>query len=124
MMEPESQPDPIDPLPPRDLREVSDLTKEHLKASSPLQLLVVMPVFNEQDSIRKVVVEWFNALEAATPDFAILAINDGSKDATLQTLGTLQSELGDRLEIISRENRGHGQSCIQGYRVALERRIP
>ncbi|MGC3989950.1 MAG: glycosyltransferase [Chthoniobacteraceae bacterium] len=36
----------------------------------------------------------------------------------------LRQQLGPRLEIVSRENRGHGQSCLQGYRLASERRIP
>ena len=32
--------------------------------------------------------------------------------------------LGTRLEVLTRENRGHGQSCLQGYRIALARQIP
>ncbi|MES2659790.1 MAG: glycosyltransferase family 2 protein [Verrucomicrobiota bacterium] len=91
---------------------------------SPSQLLVVMPVFNEQASVSKVVTEWFRELDRCVGEFVLLAIDDGSTDGTLEILKTLQVELGPRLEWISRENRGHGQSCIQGYRIALERHIP
>ena len=36
----------------------------------------------------------------------------------------LREQLGPRLEILDRENRGHGQSCLQGYRIARERGVP
>ena len=88
------------------------------------ELLVVMPVFNEQVAVSKVVREWFPTLEAATPNFSLLALNDGSTDGTLAALHALRAELGPRLEILDRPNRGHGQSCLQGYRIALERGAP
>ena len=88
------------------------------------ELLVIMPVFNEQTAVGKVVREWFPALEARTPHFTFLAINDGSADGTLATLEALRTEFGTRLEILNRPNRGHGQSCLQGYSIALERGVP
>lgn len=92
--------------------------------SPPPELLIVMPVYNEQASVCKVVMEWFMELENWTENFVFLAINDGSKDGTLRILKRLQERLGPRLEIIDRENRGHGQSCIQGYQTAIERGVP
>ncbi len=88
------------------------------------QLGVVLPVYNEAASIRRVIDEWYRELERTVGDFVILAINDGSKDATPEILGELRDEFGERLEVISRENRGHGQTCMQGYRIAAERGIP
>ena len=83
-----------------------------------------MPVFNEQAAVGKVVREWFTALAAATPDFTFLTLNDGSTDGSLAALHALRAEFGPRLEIVDRPNRGHGQSCLQGYRIALERGVP
>ncbi|GAB4249617.1 MAG: hypothetical protein OHK005_16420 [Candidatus Methylacidiphilales bacterium] len=88
------------------------------------ELMLVMPVYNEQASVRKVVTEWFHELENWTENFVFLAINDGSKDDTQRILERLREQLGPRMEILSRENRGHGQSCLQGYRIACERNIP
>lgn len=88
------------------------------------ELLIVMPVYNEQASVCKVVMEWFMELENWTENFVFLAINDGSKDGTLHILRRLREKLGPRLEIVDRENRGHGQSCIQGYKTAIERGVP
>lgn len=92
--------------------------------SSTPQLLVVMPVFNEQASIEKVIRDWFAELDERVGDFRLLAIDDGSVDATLVKLRMLSDELGSRLEIRSRPNRGHGQTCLEGYRIAAERNIP
>jgi dolichol-phosphate mannosyltransferase len=94
-----------------------------VKPLSP-ELIIVMPVYNEQASVRKVVMEWFQEIENWTENFVFLAIDDGSKDESLKILERLQTQLGPRLEILSRENRGHGQSCLQAYREALSRGIP
>lgn len=88
------------------------------------EIMVVVPVFNEQASVRKVVLEWFQEIENWTEHFVFLVVNDGSNDGTLKILRRLREQLGERLEIVDRENRGHGQSCLQGYRLACARGIP
>ncbi len=90
----------------------------------PPELMIVMPVFNEQASVRKVVAEWFAEIENWTEDFVFLAIDDGSEDATPKLLARLQEQLGPRLEVHRHGNRGHGQSCLAGYRLAVERGVP
>ena len=92
--------------------------------AAPPELLVVMPVYNEQASVRKVVREWFEEIENWTEEFCFLAINDGSSDGTRRLLARMQEELGDRLQVIDQENMGHGQSCLKGYGFAVERQIP
>lgn len=89
-----------------------------------LRLLVVLPVYNEQESIRRVINEWSLELRNILEDFKILVIDDGSTDGTLDVVKSLQAEWGANMEWISRTNRGHGQSCLQGYRIAMERGIP
>ena len=85
------------------------------------ELMIILPIYNEQASIRKVVNEWFAELDNWTHDFVLLAINDGSTDCTLQILEDARERLGDRLEILDQANRGHGQSCLEGYRTACDR---
>lgn len=87
-------------------------------------LLVVMPVFNERASVRKVVTEWFHEVNDWTERFCFLVIDDGSEDGTPEIVRRLIDQLGDRLELRSRENRGHGQSCLEGYRAGVERGVP
>jgi len=88
------------------------------------ELMIVMPVFNEQASVRKVVLEWFHEVENWTEDFVFMAINDGSTDRTAHILTRLRNQLGPRLEILDQANIGHGQSCLVGYRETCRRNIP
>ena len=67
--------------------------------SSTPELLLVMPVYNEQASVRKVVMEWVQEVENWTENFLFLAIDDGSRDDTLKLLKRLQEQLGSRMEI-------------------------
>jgi dolichol-phosphate mannosyltransferase len=88
------------------------------------ELMIVMPVYNEQASVRKVVLEWFHEVENWTEDFVFLAINDGSTDGTAHILTRLRDQLGPRFEVLEQKNMGHGQSCLVGYREACRRSIP
>ncbi|MBU6181550.1 MAG: glycosyltransferase family 2 protein [Verrucomicrobia bacterium] len=89
----------------------------------PLDLAIILPVYNEQASVRKVVLEWFQEIENWTENFTFLCLNDGSTDDTLKILNRLRDQLGPRLEILTHANRGHGQTCLAGYRLACERQI-
>jgi dolichol-phosphate mannosyltransferase len=71
--------------------------------------------------VRKVVLEWFAEIENWTEDFVFLALDDGSTDDTPRLLAQLREQLGPRFEWRSHANRGHGQTCIAGYRDACER---
>lgn len=88
------------------------------------ELLVVMPIFNEEASVAKVLGDWFAEMEKTVENFLILAVDDGSTDQTPAILRRLRSEFGPRLEVISRPNKGHGQTCLEGYRLACSRQIP
>lgn len=83
-----------------------------------------MPCYNEQAAIETVIRTWFAALDSTLPDFTLLALNDGSTDHTEAILTSLAGELGPRLKIITHANLGHGQTCLKGYRIAIEHHIP
>jgi len=79
------------------------------------ELAVIIPVYNEQDSIQKVIHEWILELDQACEHYTILAIDDGSRDNSLAILYELQKQYESRLMVITRPNRGHGQTCLEGY---------
>jgi dolichol-phosphate mannosyltransferase len=83
--------------------------------------MVIMPVHNEQASVRKVILEWFHEVENWTEEFLFFVVNDGSTDGTSGILTRLRDQLGPRLEVVDQTNRGHGQSCLVGYREACRR---
>ena len=91
---------------------------------SPVDLLIIVPVYNEQASVAAVIGEWLPAVAAQVARFRFLVIDDGSTDGTRAVLEALRARYGERLEIISRPNRGHGQTCLEGYRIALARGVP
>lgn len=90
------------------------------ESMAPPELVVVLPVYNEEASVRKVVLEWFHEIENWTEDFLFLVIDDGSTDGTRDRLSRLQLNLGTRLRVISQKNAGHGQTCIHGYQAACD----
>lgn len=84
-----------------------------------MKLAVVMPVYNEEAVIERVIDEWLAELNRLNLNFCMFAINDGSKDNTLLALEKLEAKSGGRLAVLNKPNSGHGQTCVYGYRHAL-----
>ncbi len=78
--------------------------------TGPLAVLVVVPAFNEQDSIARVV----NEVRAAVPYAHILVVDDGSDDAT----GRLASAAGADVLVLP-FNLGVGGALRAGFRYAV-----
>ena len=83
-------------------------------------LYVVMPVYNEERALPDIFREWIPMLRATVGEFRLLAIDDGSRDESLTVLNQLAAQYTE-LEVVHKNNTGHGQSCIFGYRLALDR---
>lgn len=83
-----------------------------------MNLAVVMPVYNEEANIEKVLNEWLTMLRNQKLSFNIIVCNDGSTDSTLSILESLVTDTKE-LKIVNKENSGHGQSCLYGYKIAL-----
>ncbi|PQV64366.1 Glycosyl transferase family 2 [Abditibacterium utsteinense] len=84
----------------------------------PLDLMLVMPVYNEEACIEGVVASWRDKLSEMQLDFALLILNDGSKDQTARALECFQNDA--RIRVINKANSGHGPTILQGYRIAVE----
>jgi glycosyltransferase involved in cell wall biosynthesis len=90
-------------------------------ARSPLlDLVVVMPVYNEQDSIGNVLNAWSAALDAIGLHWEIHVYNDGSKDDTGERLENLRIALPG-VVVHSKRNSGHGSTIRQGYLENMDR---
>ena len=82
------------------------------------ELVVVMPVYNEEECVVDVVRSWRRTLDSLGLSFRILVLNDGSKDGTQQALEAFESD--DSVEVINKANSGHGPTILTGYRQAVE----
>jgi dolichol-phosphate mannosyltransferase len=79
-------------------------------------LVVVMPVYNEEACIARVVKRWIEALRVTGASFQLLVLNDGSKD---KTLDELRSVVEPELTIRDKRNEGHGPTILKGYGEAV-----
>ena len=84
-------------------------------------LVVVIPVYNEQDCIEEVITSWGSFLNGYLKDitFKIVVINDGSKDNTPKILDDLTTTL-PYLHRVHQKNGGHGEAVLNGYAEALK----
>jgi dolichol-phosphate mannosyltransferase len=86
-----------------------------------LELIVVIPAYNEEACIREVVPNWIEGISQIIPKdkFKLLIINDGSRDNT----GTILDELtGIYPNLIAKHqlNGGHGNAIYNGYQMAID----
>jgi glycosyltransferase involved in cell wall biosynthesis len=83
-------------------------------------LWIVAPVYNEEKNLGNFVEEWLPVFRETVGDnFVFCLINDGSVDGSLSVLQTLAARHPELL-IFDKANSGHGQTCMFGYRKALE----
>lgn len=83
------------------------------------KLYIVIPAYNEQDTIKQVIREWYPIVENAGRESRLVIVNDGSKDNTFQIM---QECAKNRPQFIplTKENSGHGATVLWAYKYALE----
>jgi glycosyltransferase involved in cell wall biosynthesis len=76
------------------------------------------PAHNEAENIEAMVAEALEALPALADDFEIIAVDDGSRDATPEIADRLASE-NDRVRVVHHAlNQGYGAALRSGFRAA------
>lgn len=81
------------------------------------ELAVVIPFYNEADSLGKLISDWRNVFLAEKINYYFILINDGSADDSLKVATAfMQEEPGI---ILNQQNAGHGAAILNGYRNAI-----
>ena len=85
------------------------------------KIIVVMPAYNEQDNIEKVVRSWYSIIEKYDKggQSRLIVVNDGSTDKTSEKGKILMKEL-PLFTMIDKPNSGHGPTVIFAYKYAIQ----
>lgn len=85
------------------------------------KLYIIIPAYNEEANIRNVINDWYPVVEKHHGDGTsrLIIIDDGSKDHTYQ-IGCECAENRPLLQMITKQNGGHGAAVLYGYRYALK----
>lgn len=81
-------------------------------------LYIVMPAYNEEENIEKVVKSWYCILEDKSMDSRLVVADSGSTDNTHEILCSMQKNY-PQLTILSDTRKEHGPKVISLYRNAV-----
>ena len=85
-------------------------------------LYIIIPAYNEEENIEKVIDDWYPIIEKNHGDGAsrLVILDDGSKDATYQMICEA-AKSRPLLCPVTKKNGGHGATVLEGYHYALEK---
>lgn len=97
---------------------VSDLVPVDSTEHAPLDLSLVVPVFDEEESLRELHRQLSDVLATMPLDAEIIYVDDGSRDGTLEELEDIHQH-DRRVQVISfRRNFGKTAALLAGFRAA------
>ena len=85
-------------------------------------LSVVMPAYNEAESIDRAIDEVVAHVFAVVPDAELVVVDDGSRDATADRVAR-RGERDPRVRLVKRANGGHGAALMTGLEAARAPRL-
>ena len=86
--------------------------------SAPLDLSVVVPLYNEEESLPHLVEQLLTALRPSGERFELVLVNDGSNDRTAEVLERLSRDIPELVGVLLRKNYGQTAAMAAGFDVA------
>lgn len=96
-------------------------TKSNAAAGIVRELSVVLPAFNEEPNIERVVRDCAAYLDSTGLDYELIVTNDGSRDRTGAILDGLTAEFPRLRPQHHPQNRGYGAALTTGFHAAAKR---
>ncbi len=85
----------------------------------PPGLSVFFPAYNDSGTIGSLVIRAVQVASTLTPDYEVIVINDGSRDATPLILDELAAQYPEHVRVIHHPvNRGYGGALRSGFQAA------
>jgi glycosyltransferase involved in cell wall biosynthesis len=86
--------------------------------TSHLDLSVVVPLYNEEESLPHLVEQLLQALRPSGERFELVLVNDGSSDDTARVLEQLSGEVPELVAVLLRKNYGQTAAMAAGFDAA------
>ncbi|WP_115022759.1 glycosyltransferase family 2 protein [Synechococcus sp. UW69] len=86
--------------------------------SAPLNLSVVVPLYNEEESLPHLVNQLISALRPTGETFELVLVDDGSSDRTAEVLAQVSSDVPEVVAVLLRKNYGQTAAMAAGFDVA------
>ena len=86
--------------------------------TTPLDLSVVVPLYNEEESLPHLVQQLTDALRPSAERFELVLVNDGSSDRTAEVLEQLSHKVPELVAVLLRKNYGQTAAMAAGFDVA------
>ena len=86
--------------------------------TSHLDLSVVVPLYNEEESLPHLVEQLLQALRPSGESFELVLVNDGSSDDTAKVLEQLSGEIPELVAVLLRKNYGQTAAMAAGFDAA------
>ena len=83
------------------------------------KLYIIIPAYNEEETIKQVIDDWYPVVERIGNDSRLVIINDGSKDHTYEIIQEYAASHPYLLPL-TKENSGHGATVLFGYHYAIK----
>jgi len=83
--------------------------------ASTLDLSVVVPLYNEEESLPHLVEQLLQALRPTGERFELVLVNDGSSDRTAEVLQRLSKEVPELVGVLLRKNYGQTAAMAAGF---------
>lgn len=83
------------------------------------KLYIVIPAYNENETIETVIEQWYTIVENVGEDSRLVIIDDGSKDNTYEIVKKC-AETRKQLIPLTKENSGHGATVLFAYHYAIQ----
>ncbi len=84
----------------------------------PLDLSVVVPIYNEEESLPELVDQLLGVLRPTGESFELVLVNDGSRDRTSDVMTRLSGEVPEIVCVLLRKNYGQTAAMAAGFDVA------
>ncbi|WP_269621862.1 glycosyltransferase family 2 protein [Prochlorococcus marinus] len=83
-----------------------------------IDISIVIPIFNEEESIQQLIKEVINTMRETNESFEVIVINDGSIDNSAEVLSRLSQNIPELTSILLRKNYGQTAAMAAGFDIS------